>query len=268
MKRIIGFRFHDNFEVCENRLQLAKSLNPDVPIYGIFGGDHSRFTDAKSALGEYFNHTFEIPISSKDWKWRNGDLSLGLWYQQVGKNVDFDMLHLIEWDLLVLDNLDSVYSHVPKGAVGLTALTPLGQLEDRWWWISGYNRKDWNRLVSTVESKFGPIEKKYGCQGPANCFSREFLERYSLENAPDALNEEVRLPLYASAFGIELCNNSKIYKRIFDLADMRFFNCENYPVGKWDIENQLSRFFGKRVFHPYKEVFESDLVPNLSLALA
>jgi len=38
MKRIILFRFHTNVDICKNRLRLLKKYNPEVKIFGLFGG--------------------------------------------------------------------------------------------------------------------------------------------------------------------------------------------------------------------------------------
>jgi hypothetical protein len=266
MKRIIAFRFHNNFEVCENRLRILKSLNQDIPIFGLFGGERSDFYFSRERLGEYCEDIYEIPETSKDWKWKNGDISLCNWYRSRGKSVQFDMLHLLEWDLLVLKNLDDTYAHVNKGEIGLTALTPLAKIENEWWWTSSWqNRREWHKLVSIVESRFGPVNPKYACQGPANCFSREFLEFYSREKIPELVHEELRWPLYAAAFGISIANNQAIYREIFHKPDMRFFNCEGFKISREVIQDQLSLPNGRRVFHPYQGVLEMPSEVSASL---
>lgn len=51
MKFAILFQFFKDIDVCRNRLKLLKKFNPDIPIYGLFGGEASQADKFRQALG-------------------------------------------------------------------------------------------------------------------------------------------------------------------------------------------------------------------------
>lgn len=71
---------------------------------------------------------------SGPWNWKNGDLLLLDWYREAGHRLSFDVLHFLEWDLLLAEPLERLYAAVPPQAVGLTAPTPLSVIGDDWRW--------------------------------------------------------------------------------------------------------------------------------------
>ena len=90
MKRIILFRFHKNIRVCKNHIELLQKYNPDVPIYGLYGGKEKDFAHVKKRLDPYLKHTYCVRGKTSQWKWKNGDLALLQWYQAYGRKLDFD----------------------------------------------------------------------------------------------------------------------------------------------------------------------------------
>src|SRR5258708_26516756 len=121
MKRIIVFRFHKLPTICRERINLLKCLNPSVEIFGLFGGESEDTASMQTALGPLLENIFSIAEYPPAWKWRFGDLALNQWFTNVGVDVSFDVAHMIEWDLLLCKPLDSLYSHIARGSVGLTA---------------------------------------------------------------------------------------------------------------------------------------------------
>jgi hypothetical protein len=257
MNRIILFHFHDHFEVCKNRLEMFKTFNPHIPILGLYGGPHENFKSACSLLEPWLMHVYEVPVEGRAWKWQHGDLCLRMWHRDIGMHIPFDMLHQMEWDILFFDDLENVYSHVLEGGVGLTALTPLEKIEHIWSWAYlEYRKKERAELLAYVKEKFSYEGELYACQGPASCFSRSFLDQYAAVDVPELLNVEFRLPLFAQIFGIPLFNNHAIYREILDKEEMRFFNCEQKEIERSLILEELAKPWGRRVFHPFYEIFE------------
>jgi len=81
-----------------------------------------------------------------------------LWFDAVGRHLSFDMLHLIEWDLVLLDPIDKIYRDIPHDTLGLTALTPATNVEEKWIWTSkDPYKKEWNALLKWVKEKFNFI---------------------------------------------------------------------------------------------------------------
>lgn len=254
MKRIILFRFHGSLDVCANRLELLHRFNPRAPIIGLWGGDGTGLQEARQKLSSRLEYIWDIPVHSSLWKWQHADLSMLAWYRSEGRDLPFDMLHLVEWDLLLLASLDRIYGTMGRRGVALTALTPLARVPHDWHWTSVEPyATQWHQLQEHVFDRHGWQGPHYACQGPACAFSKAFLERYSREEVPELANEELRIPLYALALGFKVTGLHRIYRAIMDPRDMVFFNCEKQAIKESAIRRELSKPWGRRVFHPYRE---------------
>ena len=122
MKRIILFRFHKFPLVCKNRLKLLKKYNPHIKIFGIFGGKQKDLPSISKYLKVDLLNIFSLR-ENKTWKWQNSDLAIRSWFINYGKNIDFDLLHLIEWDLIYFDSQEQIYKNIPRRGMALTGLT-------------------------------------------------------------------------------------------------------------------------------------------------
>ena len=54
--RVILFRFYNQFDVCRERLRLLRHFNPDVPIYGLYGGPPEDWHDARQSVEDAVAH--------------------------------------------------------------------------------------------------------------------------------------------------------------------------------------------------------------------
>jgi hypothetical protein len=84
--RAILFRFHREPAVCRTRLELLRSLNPGVPIYGL---------GEPIGLDGAFEDLHVIEDRPPEWKWQHGDLAVADWYRAVGRERPFDVLRLV-----------------------------------------------------------------------------------------------------------------------------------------------------------------------------
>ena len=257
LKRIILFRFHGLLDICANRLELLHHYNPGIRIIGLWGGERAKLLEARHALDSYLESIWDIPVKSSLWKWQHADLALLMWYRHEGRHIAFDMLHLVEWDLLLLASLDLIYEETGRNGVALTGLTPLERIQHDWYWTSvePYSTQ-WQQLQKHVREQFGWQGPYFACQGPAAAFSKAFLERYSNEDVPELVHEELRLPLYAQALGFDLAGLPNIYREIRDPDEMKFFNCEKLLIQEHLIRTELLKSRGRRVFHPYRKHFQ------------
>ncbi len=262
MKRIILFRFHRNPTVCKNRLEILKKINPGIKIFGLF--DYKRKYKKFRKLDNYFENVYFIEDKTNKWFWKNGDLALRMWYKGFGKNISFDMLHVIEWDLLILDSLDNVYGKIPKNGMGLTALRDLKGIEKRWTWTSKEpSKSQWKKLLQFVKKEFKYDKTPYGSLGPGACLPKKFLKRYANVEVPELCNDELRLPLFGQVFGFKLYNTSFYSKRWFDRRQFKYFNCRGLEVELSTITNELKKPSGRRVFHPFRKKLSLKLLDNL-----
>lgn len=248
MERAILFRFHKEVDVCESRIRLLKELNPAVPIFGL--GEDIEGVERLFDAGMEDLHV--IDHHGSDWKWKNGDLAVKHWFSNTGKDFDFDMLHIVEWDLLFAEPLDKVYSGIKKDQVGLTGLKPISEAEERGWnWVTGENADEWEELKDFAADELGFSETSYGCIFAGACLPRTFLEEVSEIKIPALCNDEVRVPLVAEALGYELVETG-FFGEWGDEQVHRYFNAKGQEIEEKKIQEQLSKPDGRRAFHPVR----------------
>jgi hypothetical protein len=254
MRPIILFRFDRDPLVCRSRVALLRRLNPDVQIHGLYGGEsgyrHTAFRlGAKQVLrldSVYSSHR------SGRWNWKNGDLAAAAWYREFGHRVAFDVVYVIEWDLLLLGSVRSVFRSVPAGAVGLTSLTPISLIEHDWVWTQeSENRREWEQLLQYAQESWGYDHIPYACLGPGSCFPRSFLARFAAIDPPELSNDEVRVPLFAQILGYEMADTG-LRRGWRGAGEDRFFNANGVEVEPATIRAELAKTDGRRAFHPVR----------------
>lgn len=239
IKRIILFRFHDHFNVCRNHLAIIKKYNPGIEIYGLYGGEQKNFPEAKKLP---LKHLWMVPLDDPYWKWTSGDLCVRWWFKEFGKTVKFDMLHIVEWDLILLESMKKQFAHVHEG-VAISGTTPMARIYNTWDWVAPRRgRKEWLRLKKFVTKKFNYRDKPLvGIFGGAS-MSRKFLERYSQIEVPSLCNDEVRVPLFAQAFHMPVHNTNLRNK---------FFSAGEKEISPGVLYSQYKK--GIWSFHPVKK---------------
>lgn len=261
MKRIIVFRFHAHPTICENRVRCLKQFNPAVKIYGLFGGPEKDYRKFHKKLMPWLEHCYCIKDKTERWKWQNGDLALRMWYTEFGSTLSFDMLHLIEWDLLMLDSLDNIYKDIPINAIGLTSIVPLQEVAGRWIWAAEEPYKsELDSLLAWAHEQFGYSMKPYGAQGPGICLPRQFLEAYSSIEIPELCNDEVRISLFGQILGFTMYD-THFCNHWFPQGARQTFHCQTqtYPaISPSTMKEELARPAGKRVFHPFRTIVMLD----------
>jgi len=260
MKRIILFRFHKNPIACENRLKLLKKLNPSIKIFGYFE-EEKKYKKFKQRLNPYLEDVFFINGKSSNWFWKNSDIAVRMWYKYFGRKLNFDMLHLVEWDLLFLDSLENLYKRIPKNGIGLTALILLSKVEKRWSWTAEEPHKtEWEKLLALVKKEFNYTEVNYASLGPGVCLPKKFLEKFINIKVPELSNDELRLPLFGRILGFELYDTG-FYRRWFDKKEKQFFHCgSSQEIYLSTIKKELAKPSGRRAFHPFRKVFNLKLL--------
>jgi hypothetical protein len=253
MKRIIIFRFHKSLRVCQNRLKHIQKLNPRIPIHGVYGGEERSFALYKKSLGTYFTTLHCITGHSATWKWQNFDLALREWYKKIGHTIDFDIAHVIEWDLLITEPIERAYAGIGKNELGLTGLTPLSKMHDWYWMTVEPHRSESQELLKFVKKKYRYARRPYASLGPGLSVPRVFLQKYAAADVPELAHDELRVPLYAQIFGFT-CKNTFFEKEAKNESE--YFNCDNEPIRLSTIKRELKKPRGRRVFHPFRGYFQ------------
>ena len=263
MKRIILFRFHTDVDVCRNSLRLLKKYNPEVEIFGLFGGQEDDLDIFQKILNPYLESIYCIRGKSLYWKRTHGDLAMKSWYENTGKTLSFDTLYYIEWDLLLFESLEKIYGHIPENGVGLTSLTLLKNIEKEWFWLSSESlRIQWRCLLGFVKDKYGYDQEPFACEFGGACIPRGFLEAYSNAEIPELCHDELRIPLFSQVFNFKFYNTN-ICKQWFDESEKQFFNCDNKEISLSTITKELAKQSGRRAFHPIRKMFVFDKVVSV-----
>jgi hypothetical protein len=177
---------------------------------------------------------------------------LAAWFRDVGHGIPFDILHVVEWDLLLLEPLDKLYASVPTAAVGLTALTPISELESEWTWLRrAENRREWEALLACARAKWGYDDVPHGCLAPGACFPRSFVEAYASIDPPVLCNDELRVPLFAQILGFEIVD-TRLRGQWRGEREHPFFHFRNRDVELGAIRAELAKPNGWRAFHPVR----------------
>ncbi|MDH6454605.1 MULTISPECIES: hypothetical protein [unclassified Streptomyces] len=254
IERVVAFRFHRDPLISRARVGLLRRLNPGVPVHGIFGGANSARGTAFQLAGRRLLGLDSLYSSPRDghWNWKNGDLVLLDWYRERGHRLTFDVLHLVEWDLLLTEPLDRLYGAVPPEAVGLTALAPLSVIGDEWRWLAGRDEaREWRELLSCARTGFGYDGTPYGCLGVGPCFPRAFLRDYAAADPPDLGNDELRYPLFAQLLGHPMADTG--FRRAWHSPDDdRYFNAVGAGIDPHTVTAELETPGGRRAFHPVR----------------
>ena len=261
MDRIILFQYHKKPIVCRDRLLQLKYFNPGIKIYGIYGGEESNFLKYKKYLDPFFEHNYCLKGRSNYWKWKNNDLCARLWYKDVGRKLEFDMLHVIEWDLLLFGPLNDIYRKIEKNSIGLTALTPLKNVEDKWDWTAEEPYKnEWVKLLKYAKDKFAYNKQPHASLGPGPCIPKSFLEKYNNAHVPDQVINELRLPLFGQIFGYKLTDTG-FYPEWFG-PDEKFFNCDGSEIPLSLIKREYKRN-ERKSFHPFRKRLNKQTLLNI-----
>jgi len=229
-----------------------------VPIYGLFGGPRRLPARAVRALAD-LDGLSSSPERGR-WSWQHGDLALAAWFHEAGHSLGFDVLHLVEWDLLLLEPLETLYASVPEGTVGLTALTPISKLEQEWTWLRREtSRREWDALLAHARTEWGYDEIPYGCLGPGPCFPRSFLEAYAAIDPPLLGNDELRLPLFAQILGFALAD-TRLRSPWRGEREHPLFHFRAEDVDLKTIRAELAKPNGWRAFHPVRVRIDPEMI--------
>jgi len=263
IRRAALLTFHRDWEVCRSRISLLRMLNPGVEVHGLFGGEGTDFAEAARHLDREFDTLAPCDVGTTRWRWQHTDLVIRDWYVRYGHVLAIDILHVLQWDLLLFAPLDRLYQHVPLDAMALTGITPLTAIADRWHWTRVEpHRTETPALFALARERWGFAGEPTACVGPGTALPRRFLERYAAEQIPELGHDEVRLPLFAQLFGLRLVDTG-FYPEWFNAETERPFNANGAELQLDVVRAELSRTDGRRAFHPCRESFGQDVITAL-----
>jgi hypothetical protein len=256
--RAVLLRFHKAPLVCRSRVALLRELNPGVPVYGVFGGNQS-VTRLVGRRLVGLDGLYAPNPRRKHWMWLHHDLVVRAWFRDVGSSLPFDVLHVVEWDLLLVEPLGKLYASVPEGAVGLTALTPVSELRDWTWLRRDEERRNWERLLDVARSQWGYDGVPFGCVCGGPVFPRAFLEAYASVDPPVIAHDELRLPLFAQILGFPVVD-SGLRGPWRGEREHAFFHFRAPEIELETIRAELAKPDGARAFHPVRVKVDREMI--------
>ena len=252
VRRVVVFRFDRNPAICRERVAQLRRLNPGVAVFGLYGGAGGRRAFAfrlgrRAVLGLDGIHR---PPHDGRWNWQHGDLALADWYRQVGRHVEFDVLHLVEWDLVLTAPLSTVYGHVPPDSLGLTCCTGLDVIGPDWDWVSRPELGEQTAaLLAVARERWGFAGEPRACLGVGPCLPRSFLDEYAALDVPELGHDELRWPLFADVLGHPVVETG-FRSAWHSPEDDAYFNATGRLIEPATIRAEQGRADGRRAFHP------------------
>lgn len=272
MELAILFWFYKKVDVCEDRLKLLKKYNPNLKIYGLYGGEEKEEEIFRKRLGKYLDDFYMSKEKDSFKKWIEGEMVLVEWYKNRGKNLKWDSVVMAQWDLLSFKSFKKIFEGIKKDEIYLPNYGVVDpDFEERWSWTS--KKKDDERPKGNPNKPYGRkmylefkehVNKNYKFNEylPVSIFMIAVLPRIFFKRFSGLKNKklgflEYKLPTYAKIFGIKRFGREldEISKCQNDFP----MNAEEKEILKQDIELELSKPKGFRIFHPY---FKKYKMPN------
>lgn len=257
MDLAILFWFYKGPNICENRLQLLKKYNPNLKIFGLYGGKISEADKYKKRLGKYLDDFYVFTANTdKDWKWMNGDLMILDWYEKRGRNFYWDSIVIVQWDTLVFDSLNKRFVGIKKGEIFISAMREIDNyIESKWNWIKigSKERRNYINFLNYVKRRYGYKNKPLCSLFIFEIFPRVFLDKYLTVKNKEIGMLEYKIPIFAQIFGIPF------YRKDIGVTwranGQTPLNAIPKEIPGAYIKKQLAQKDGWRIFHPYFKIW-------------
>ena len=252
---IVLFRFYKDFDVVNERLRILRYFDPDLPIFGLYGGPIDEFGIAKKSLENNFENLWCFPENREpSWKWFHTDIMQKEWFRDFGYQVNFDFLISYEYDLLTLSPLRQLLPNINDTTIAVSALENLDEIKNTWNWTSRSPHKEkFEKFSEYMKTTFGTEIQKTVCLGPGPVLPKKFMAAFSNTEDIDLVHEEISYPAYAEALGFNSMNNNLHPGFHAPPEEESLFSCEkNATVTLESINNELKKPKGRRAFHPVK----------------
>lgn len=256
MKLAVLFWFYKEPDICENRLRLLRKYNPDILVYGLFGGTQGEAEAYRERLGEYLDDFYVSPSTDSRWKWIHGDLMILEWFDSRGRSLEWDSIAVVQWDMLVFTSLQEYFSDMRVGEMLLSGLRVLDEeIELKWSWTKegDTRREEYLAFRDHVSRQYGYVENLLTCLFIFEIVPRLFFERYLGVEHREIGMLEYKVPTYAKIFGIPLSMRN-LGIRWFAPEKARPtipLNARRVEISQTYIREELGKPDGYRIFHPY-----------------
>jgi hypothetical protein len=260
----ILYWFYKEPEITKNHLEIIRRHNPDHKIFGLYGGDVEHAADYEKLLGSLLDDMWVYPSTygadSYD-KWIHGDLMLLDWYDKRGRDLDWDSIAILQWDMLLFTDIATILPGMSNNQVFFSGLRDMDeQLEQQWTWTTPTKqyRQDYLAFTDFVRATYGYDKPLKCCLYILEILTRQFFENFlQLDNKKLGMLE-YKDPTLAQIFGLDIFE--KDIGVFWDSAEQGSathlpLNAETIAIRQDYIQGELARPDGWRLFHPYKELW-------------
>jgi len=257
MKPDVLFWFYKEFAVCKAHINLLKKNNPDSRVYALYGGSLEQENEARHMLEAVVDDFYTYPYEHEPrWKWLHGEQLIETWYKERGKQLEWESVFIMQWDMLVADRLDNIFSSLNAGEILLSGFRPLEEIQSWWPW----GKPDNPELIEFkhyLQQHFNYQQALYACLFIIVCLPRIFLEKYAQANVPINGFLEYKMPSLAKVFDVPICTQHSFNP--WWAADpntqqappeAKTLNAVLNQVPTSVILKELAKPQGHRIFHP------------------
>ncbi len=211
VKLAILFWFYKDFDLCAGRLRSLRRFNPDVPIYGLYGGPQGETAAARQRLGYLLDdfYAYEGPEDPR-WRWRNGDRVIAAWFSATQSRLaGWDSVIVVQWDMLVFGPVRRIFHMLRPGEVLLSGLRPASEVEAWWHWLKpdSIERPVADAFKARIRKDFGYGGELWACLFIVVCLPRRFLELYAASGPVEEGFLEYKVPTMAKIWNFPLCTD-------------------------------------------------------------
>ena len=198
---VVLFWFYKEIPLCQERLEHFKKFNPNLLIYGLYGGEKPKL-GMLDDIATYMEHLyiFEKPASAK-WKWMNGDQMLIDWYREVGFEFSWNKVFILQWDLIMYQPLDYFIGDVKDNQYVIPGTRNIENVKTWWPW---FEENKINKFRSY-------LKESLNYEGVLSCslficalLPRDFFEYFKNKEYPESYFLEYKIPTLLNALDFEV----------------------------------------------------------------
>jgi hypothetical protein len=259
----IIYWFYKEPKVTKNHLELMRSHNRERKIFGLFGGDPKEADSYHRLLGDLLDDFWVYPgtYGTKKYdKWMHGDLMLLDWYDKRGRGLSWWGVAIIQWDVLLFDDVANLTPGIQAGQVYFSGFRNLDQeIESRWSWTrpGSIYRDDYITFRAYVTRAFGYEGHLKCCLYIYEILSRPLFEGYLRLEDKKLGMLEYKAPTLAHVLGLDIYDyDLGVY---WDLAGQAVhslpLNAMPVQIRRRHVRQQLALPQGWRLFHPFEKAW-------------
>jgi hypothetical protein len=203
---VVVFWFYKELDLCLERIKHFKQFNPNLTIYGLYGGvdiDESLLEDIRQEVKHIYIYKEK---KSSRWKWLNGDQMLVDWFRNTGVNFEWQKVFILQWDIVMFKPLDYFIHGIEKDQFALSSFRNIKHVQD--WWPHYEPDK-----ISEFELY---LKENIKFNGDLSCclfvfalLPREFFEYFKEKEYPGKYFLEYKIPSVLSALGFKPYKSEK-----------------------------------------------------------